>query len=844
MKHRNGKKILSVVLTFALFSFMLCINVSATQAQTAVKYSFGFSWVNHIAPRQYYVGDKNAWNDYGVNSTEAYQLTGTAINVNLNDPGYTTSKAGEIRTVEYTGKTWNDADWGWAGLGFGYMTGTQNLNDVPDEYWGDVLDISDSVDSGYAVFEINVTNAAGIDSAYFTITAASNEWAVPGAGNNGDSITKENYPNLSAQQHYCTLVSGEKLTDYYDVSTGGKQLIKIPLSKFTDGEGFMDSYGKNWGAQTGATVTQWTRLNPKLFSGMGIARKKSTSLTPLGFSANITAMAIVAPTPPANFSAVQNEDGSVSMSWDAAAESDVTFKVIRTGSLGTKYFDAGTATTYTDTSPDPDVYKYSVAAVDNKYGIMAESEKIIISAVGAPSDALKYSFSFFYDNNISQRAFYVGEKNTWFDYGLNKTSGLKLQGKNGMLFNLNDNGYIPDSKVGEIALPSYADEKTWNETGWGWTGLNFGYMTNNKNDLSQVPDEFWGDVFDLSDYIDNGYAIFEINLDNAEGANETYFALTAALGIGALSGGSSGSGDKITKTNYPGLAAQAHKAEFVTGVKLTDYYDVNLGGKQIIKIPLSKFVNDADFRDSYGKNWNNVYGNVALATITNSTVFDLRLFSGMGLARKNSTNETPLGFKATVTTMAIVAPKAPLIVSATKNDDNSVSVSWLPSTDAGVTYKVVRKAGNEKIMFDAGTNLSYTDTTTENGKKYTYSVVAVESTYGAISSESTGIEVDFPLFASVTLYAGTGESKIESAVAVDGDMTAQFYSPLKAAKGYVAIYDGERYMTRFIPVSINTSDGFVDIVIENCQSTDTIKAFLWDSDMNILDKAAVSVAQS
>ena len=135
-------------------------------------------------------------------------------------------------------------------------------------------------------------------------------------------------------------------------------------------------------------------------------------------------------------------------------------------------------------------------------------------------------------------------------------------------------------------------------------------------------------------------------------------------------------------------------------------------------------------------------------------------------------------------------------------------------------------------------------TTTENGKKYTYSVVAVESTYGAISSESTGIEVDFPLFASVMLYAGTGESKIESDVAVDGDMTAQFYSPLKAAKGYVAIYDGERYMTRFIPVSINTSDGFVDIVIENCQSTDTIKAFLWDSDMNILDKAAVSVAQS
>ena len=817
MKLKKGKRFLSLILAFAVLGTALCMNASAAQAQAAVKYSFGFSWVNHISPRQYYVGDKNEWNDYGMNSTEAFQLTGTAMNISLNDPGFNpASKAGEIRTEEYTGKDWNDADWGWTGLGFGYMTGTQNLNDVPDEYWGDVLDISDSVNSGYAVFEIDVTNAAGIDSAYFTITAASNEWAVPGAGENGDAITRENYPGLRAQQHYCTLVSGEKITDYYDVNVGGKQLIKIPLSKFTDGEGFMDSYGKNWGAQTGATVSQWTRLNPKLFSGMGIARKISSSATPLGFSASVTAMAIVAPEAPTELSAVRKADGSIDIDFIPTGDNDVTYKVVRRSGSDVQYFEAPDAT-YNDKTANPArSYTYSAVAVDNMYGIMsAESNSVTFEA----ETGLSEFYEDFKLEDIYESTEVVGNLNyeTWpsplavgpykegvtdvffydHDYMTHAVNGVFNAKGRPRTYYIHDMYYNGTQE----ASITYRTDKYEKEIGqlWGFNGVRY------RN--QKVPKS----VKDFSAIKDTGYAIFDIKLESGSETAGAYLALM------------------FVNENLMPYMGQDLFYNFI-GVPLANYYDAQKGGYQQIAVPLSDF--DVENENNFA-----TILDVGGRHTLDREALNMAAFHGMGIIRTDSRgsevynieidklSETAKPFAYTANRLALVNVEAPSGLEAMLGD-NGVLLSWNASETRNVSkYEIFRNG--EKIA-ELNDELSYTDSTAAPGRDYTYGVRAISPSYPNAYSVPETAAISIPSGTTVKLYAGSGDNKRETKYTSAGTMSAEFSGAKENLIGYIARYDAQNKLVNVVAAEVAAGSP-ASVEITDCLATDTIKAFIWSA---------------
>ena len=97
--------------------------------------------------------------------------------------------------------------------------------------------------------------------------------------------------------------------------------------------------------------------------------------------------------------------------------------------------------------------------------------------------------------------------------------------------------------------------------------------------------------------------MFEIEIgDKNETTDGLYLALTCAKEGEAIYGFEGSPEIPFTKENHPDIGSQ-HYAESVIGVPLADYYDVEKGGCQVVAVPVSEFINNAEFADMYGKSW-------------------------------------------------------------------------------------------------------------------------------------------------------------------------------------------------------------------------------------------------
>ncbi|MBE7015724.1 MAG: hypothetical protein E7417_02740, partial [Ruminococcaceae bacterium] len=828
--HKDQTKLISKASESAKVTFV------SGEATTSEIMKFHFYWddARNGSDTNFYIGERSEWGTYGANGTYGATLQGKYVELQVNDYGYGDGKA-EIRASEYTGKKWNKQNWGFAGETFRHMS----LAETPEEFWCNIYDATAIADYGYAVFEISPVVADGIDTAYLAITTPRNAAAL-GAyyynGLNTSDFASATHPKPQDDSVYGTLVAGVKLTDYYDKAKGGKQVVAVPLKKFVDSPDFLDSFGQAWGLDNGIAVDENTKLDLSLLNGMGIVREDNDTTNALGFIANVYTMGIFAPQIPTGLSAEVADNGDVTLSWAPTSDSDTSYRLARTNQGKTTYINVGKEMSYTDTGLNPGNYTYSIAAIDDTCGIVsAESEPISVKSIGAETDPNKYTFSFIYggtNGEHSDRSYYVGDTAGYNNWGWNKTGATELKSTY-MNITLNDTGYVEGSTKGEIRTGDVTG-KTWNNTRWGWGGLAIDIMgdyPDANNSLlptpDKVPDHLWGDVLDISKYQDSGYAVFKINVTNDEGINDAYFTITAPKDIWSFPIGAD-NGDDITKEAYPGLWNQQHYATLVSGVKVTDYYDVVEGGEQVVAVPLSEFVDNPDFLDCYSKS-----KTAEQSTVDATTTLNLKWFSGMGLARIISEDAgiMPLGFSASISAMNIVNLFTPSELTAVKGED-SVSLSWFETSDIGVTYRLIKssKDGVEKI--DVGTKTSYVDTNVKQGRTYSYQIVAVDS-IGATSAPSAAVTAEFPYVTGVKVYTGTGDSKIEAVNTVDGDMTVEFYCPGQAANGYVAVYDEDKLMTQYIPVELTGVEEWIPVEVTTT-SADTLKAFLWDDDMNPL----------
>jgi len=829
--HKDQTKLISKASDSAKVTF---VSGDATTSQI-MKFHFYWDDARNGSDTNFYIGEKSEWGSYGANGTYGAQLMGPYIELQINDLGYGDGKA-EIKGSEYTGKKWNKQNWGFAGETFRHM----ELAETPEEFWCNIYDATAIADYGYAVFEISPVVSEGIDTAYLAITTPRNAAAL-GAyyynGLNTSDFKPSTHPKPQDKNVYGTLVAGVKLTDYYDVAKGGKQVIAIPLKKFVDSPDFLDSFGQAWGIENGMEVDENTKLDLSLLNGMGIVREDNDTINALGFKANVYTMGIFAPQIPTGLSAEVADNGDVTLSWAPTSDSDTSYRLARTNQGETTYINVGKEMSYTDTGLNPGNYTYSIAAIDDTCGIVsAESEPIAVKSIGAETDPNKYAFSFIYggtNGEHSAYSYYVGNTAGYNNWGWDNTGAIELKSTY-MNVTLNDTGYVADSTKGEIRTGDVTG-KDWNDTTWGWGGLAFDIMGDYSSNLSQVPDKFWGNVLDITEYQNKGYAVFKINITNAEGIDDAYFTLTAAKERWAIEG--TGGGDaKITKENYPNITAKQHYCTLISGVKVTDYYDKYEGGEQVVAIPLSKFVEAPVFLDTYGKNWDKGTG----AEVNSYTKFDLSLFSGMGIARKISEDVgiKPLGFSATISAMSIVNLFTPSELQAVKGEQ-SVSLTWFETSDVGVTYQLIKTSKDGTEYIDVGTKTSYIDTDVKQGRTYSYQIVAVDA-IGAKSAPSQAVTADFPYVTGIKAYTGVGDEKQEATQTVDGPMTVEFYCPGQAATGYVAVYDENKLMTQYIPVELEGVEEWIPVEIETA-ATDTLKAFLWDDNMTpLVDEVVVN----
>lgn len=841
--HKDQTKLVSKASDSSRVTF---ISGEATKSEI-MKFSFWWNEYNNGDYANFYIGEKNQWGDYGHNGTAGTELMGSHIVLQVNDYGFGDGQA-EIKGSDYTGKKWNKQNWGYAGETFNMMA----LAETPEEFWCNVYDATDIADYGYAVLEIEPIVSEGIDTAYLAVTAPMYSYAMAAYYYNGlntTNFTPETHPkDLYGKEGgvgkdvYATLVAGVKLTDYYDVAKGGKQTVAIPLKEFVDSPDFLDSYAKGWTIDNGVEVKESTKIDLSLINGLGIVREDNDATEALGFKAKVYTMGIFAPQIPTGLMAEVADNGDVTLSWAPTSDSDTSYRLARTNQGETTYINVGKEMSYTDTGLNPGNYTYSIAAIDDTCGIAsAESEAITVKSIGAETDPTKYAFSFIYkgvNDEHSDRSYYVGDTAGFNNWGWDRTGAVDLRSTS-MTVTLNDTGYVEGSTKGEIRTGDVTG-KDWNDTTWGWGGLSLDVMADYPAETykTDVPDKFWGDVLDISEYQNKGYAVFKINVTEDEGINDAYFTLTAAHGHWAIEGTNGGSA-KITKENYPNLTQKQHYCTIISGVKVTDYYDKYEGGEQVIAIPLSEFVENHDFLDTYGKNWGKKQ-----AEVTEYTTFDLSLFSGMGIARRISEDAgiKPLGFTASISAMNIVNLFTPSELKAVKGEE-SVSLSWFETSDIGVTYRLIKSSKDGVENIDVGTKTSYVDTNVKQGRTYSYQIVAVDSV-GATSVPSAAVTAEFPYVTGINVYTGTGDNKQEATNTIDGDMIVEFYCPGQVANGYVAVYDENKLMTEYVPVELTGAEEWIPVEVTTT-SANTLKAFLWDDEMNpLVDEVVIEPEES
>ncbi len=846
-------------------------DASATSSTTAVKdvLQGKYDATGLVGYATYNVGELNTWNDYSVmpNTEHNYNRyansrTNVVINdwnafednwggINPNAWDITVSPAQAISQRNYGGK-----NWGYMGVRYSptwtakytkNSDGTYTAADeetlaetwdkVPDNKWGNVFDITDYMDNGYIVFDVdNITGDT--KNAYFALASVRSNWCIPFRGGSvpgeNSTLNKTDNDNILSSLPYAVGVFGVKLEDYYDIEKGGAQKVAIPLSEFTkqnsggcgdENSVFSEIYFKNWSAESYYTGGVGVTFKPNFFSGAGIARQESGEGKE--FRAEILNMTIVCPAVPSNLTAERNDSGAVVINWMATTDTDVSYQVVRTYKDKSDYFDVGTETSYTDTTGVTGRgYTYSVVAVDNTHGVKSkQSNFVTLASTGVKEIYEDFALEDIWETTKNDQkpeweswpapkgvgpygSSIIYYSNDWAAHGvngvLNATGRPRTYYINDMYYKGTQNASITYRTQDENGENYFAGET---EQIWGFNGVVY-------RNVETVPTT----TKDFALLQTSGYAIFDIKLEEGSPVDDAYLTISY-----------------VNAGLQPYMGPREQAFYCFIGVPLADYYDETKSGYQQIAVPLTDF--NPDDEDVFC-----VILDTASRHNLDRSNLNMSAFHGMGILREDSRGQavydidisggiadalkdTAKPFAYTANRLMLVNVEEPADVQVEVSKDG-ITLNWEPSPTVDVTdYQVLKDGVVVATITDANT-FTYTDTSAMPGFTYTYGVRAVSPTYEGVYSAADEVEAGIPNSAEIKMFAFADGVKYETKYAQDGKMAAEFYAT-QLGTGYFADYgsDGKLKSVAVAPVTAGSWSG---VELTGCTKTDTVKAFLWD----------------
>ena len=798
----------------------------------------GDAWHNYLEGERYFVGDLSEFNN---SLMQGYDLcAGNNLVTKFDDSNMSTeykiaSKMyggdGSLVDVPTAGGLW-----AFKGMNFNQLKNYPDRAAVPEDVWFGIKNIKDWEKSGYAVFTINSVSGDA-ENAYLAITTLTDQWQLPTwAWDVPLPITKADYPDAEWNfDHGMTLVAGAKLTDYYDVEKGGSQTVAVPLSKLVndpDLEELKSQSSQQIIDKMEREDFEYTKAELYLFSGMGIAKRDGNAGK--SFQAEVSEMKIVGLQDPANLVATKNSNGSVSFTFETTSDIGVSFKIAKTVDGVTTYLDAPGGVCTDNNVDSKKSYEYKAVAYNADYGIYsAGSEPVVIAPELVPIEKATFDWKSLVDpngwmNNLEDETYYYGTVGVYNDYAGGHTyfGGLDV-----MPVGIDDVGA---ATAKSIATQMY---KTIDGNGgelleipnidgfWGYSGLSYNKLRN-RADKSDVPADVWFGVKSIKAYEDAGYAVFTI--DGVTGdAENAYLAITTLPDPSQIPAFATDNEVTLPITKEGNESRSwgfndEHYVSVVTGVKLTDYYDVAAGGKQTVKVPLSEFVEDPEFMEFRAKDSTGISSRIDDEEFMASFVPNLHLFSGMGIAKRDSGEDKT--FAANIYEVKIIGIDAPTKFEAVENEDGSIDITFETTFDKDVVFKVKRVCGNEVVYFDAQDG-AYTDTTRDLAKTYTYSAVSISDEY-AMEAESDSVTFEPDAVSYAKLYRVAGDNKYETGYVSAGTMSAAFYTSTKAATGYIARYDEEGKLLGANLVQVPVAEE-MEVSLAGVEATDTVKVMFW-----------------
>lgn len=709
-----------------------------------------------------------------------------AVRVNGSDTyivdAYTPIFVGVLNDGTKVPEEWIHDNWGFNGYRY-----------ANNAYIGNWRDLTEFKDNGKIIFNVNVPSGMNIEGVYLSVTHTDSTYWIKDDGT-----------------HSAETAVGVPLKNYYDTTKGGWQTIAVPFSDFdfTKNGGNNDVFvHTSYKGDTFVLHTQYDQyrkynnMHWESFTGIGIVREDVDSSKCEEFYMDVKNLAIVndttkTPELTAEFDA---DAKKVVLNWTGSGYTDTTYTITKTYNGKTETINAGAVTEYADGNIKDGDYTYTVESSVGKYALAktSNSSQVAVTGVGGGKvSTVKKVFNWVdyypagdWRNYLEGSTYNVGTVSYWnnftYPWRWDKADAKQIiadssvGGDSAINYKLTDPIGTEGNPVLDIGIS--------NDGAFGYLGHSFAEL-GGYPDQSKIPDDVWMGVKDLSAYKDNGYVVFTITA--ATNVEDAYLCIMGPADNWQFSGFLPNKEGMwpITRETHQGLK-WGFGTVAINGVKLTDYYDVSKGGTQKVAIPLSKLVDDPDFKEFAGK---------TIESITKyyekeSHTFDLSLFSGMGVAKR----DTDKGETMTVryTNLEIVAVETPANFDVELNG-NAATLMWDETNDLDVEYKVYR---NGEVIATTD-DTSYVDANLADGV-YTYEVAAYDKTY-KVTSAKPSVEV---VVGTVDPVISIKEVDMGSYAGKAWDVVVEYFN---GAKSYIATFtDGTETKTGTVEFESVETDG-------------------------------------
>ena len=817
--------------------------VNKREATTALKKRMvnanGAAWSEQLEAVNGHAGQPlNQYWDYYSETTSSNKILTTSINDNTLTKDQLDANGNNPQSEIAKYMIEPKSGWGFKGMRIdGY---NESNNPLPCG----VIDLKDYAD-GYAVFDVRVDQGS-LDGVYAAIGYCNSLVDINNFYSDYHDVwTKKDLRDTALLdatygtdkwKKYDSVVkmriAGVPLKDYYDTEKGGFQTIKIPLSKFTTSPTFRGTYNKG-GITTLADDEAYKNnmnLNLGLVKAMGIVRQDTDPNTVSTFTFSAKDYAFVAPKAASDLVAEKTASG-VRISWVETTDTDAAQVLVKEINRQKQYIDV-TGSEYLDTSIGADEEAiYYVITKDTAYGTEAVSERLYYNAPETQSEIVsdmqvgkenevgtgKDSAGNLTDTVSSH--WYTGKTVTiWGEYEDYWGAQVKGSGADRRAdYWLVDSDYVYDDSV--EATNKNKGKILDNAQFIDHEGKDHGLVSHEYGLGGYEYNENLGTIKDISAHKD-GYLVMDVSFSEPNGKavnlDGSYFTVEFAK-----------SGEEIQNhvNGKPNYGKGRVYSSIVRGVPVKDYYDTTIGGYQRVAIPLSAFTNAAEPAMKYVKTREGNFASLLAADNTNNYDFAnyMNMFKGAGVARKNFKNASGIAYS--IKNMYIVDTAAPRELSAAYTS-SGVTLTWKDAAVENVSRYAIYRDGRRLTVVDG---VSYTDTTAKGGD-HTYEVKTVSPTFDNVFSSAATAQITVPTTSSIAIYAGTGADREETRYTKAGAMEADLMAAATGTRGYAALYDADGVLKSVKTVALG-SDTAQTISFANVLATDTLKAFIWNSDM-------------